>query len=72
MLLLIFLVHPSLDDVMSKTAQEEMMGIDGGNIFSEYTLSQTYPRWNWKSKLNTKLRLEIQVEYRFKLEFQVE
>ncbi len=36
------------------------------------TLSQIYPYWNWNSKLNTKLRLEFQVEYRFKLEFQVE
>ena len=35
------------------------------------TLSQIYPHWNWNSKLNTKLRLELQVEYGFKLEFQV-
>ena len=32
-------------------------------------LSQIYPYWNWNSKLNTKLRLEFQVEYGFKLEF---
>ncbi len=36
------------------------------------TLSQIYPNWNRNSKLNTKLRLEFQVEYGFKLEFQVE
>ncbi len=36
------------------------------------TLSQIYPHWNWKSKLNTKLRLEFQLESGFKLEFQVE
>ncbi len=35
-------------------------------------LSQIYPHWNWNPKLNTKLRLEFQVEYGFKLEFQVE
>ncbi len=29
-------------------------------------LSQMYPYWNWTSKLNTKLRLEFQVEYGFK------
>ncbi len=34
-----------------------------------HTLSQIYPHWNWISKLNTKLRLEFQVEYGFKLEF---
>ena len=26
-------------------------------------LSQIYPHWNWNSKLNTKLRLEFQIEY---------
>ncbi len=36
------------------------------------TLSQIYPHWNWNFKSNAKLRLEFQVEYRFKLEFQVE
>ncbi len=36
------------------------------------TVSQIYSHWNWNSKLNTKLRLEFQVEYGFKLEFQVE
>ncbi len=36
------------------------------------TLSQIYSHSNWNSKLNTKPRLEFQVEYRFKLEFQVE
>ncbi len=36
------------------------------------TLSQIYPHSNWNSKLNTKLRLEFQVEYGLKLEFQVE
>ena len=36
------------------------------------TLSQIYTYWNWNSKLNTKLSLEYQVEYGFKLEFQVE
>ncbi len=36
------------------------------------TLSQIYPHSNWNSKLNTRLRLEFQVEYRFKLELQVE
>ena len=48
-----------------------------GNLTSQTscgccTLSQIYPHWNWNSKLNTKLRLEFQVEYGFKLEFQVE
>ncbi len=37
-----------------------------------HTLSKIYPHWNWNSKLNSKLRLEFQVEYGFKLEFQVE
>ncbi len=36
------------------------------------TPSQIYSHWNWNSKLNTKLGLEFQIEYRFKLEFQVE
>ncbi len=36
------------------------------------TLSQIYPHWTWNSELNTKLRLELQVEYGLKLEFQVE
>ncbi len=36
------------------------------------TLSQMYPHSNWNFKFNTKLRLEFQVEYGFKLEFQVE
>ncbi len=36
------------------------------------TLSQLYPHWNWNSKFNTKLRKEFQVEYKLKLEFQVE
>ena len=36
------------------------------------TLSQIYPHWNSNSKWNTKLRLEFQFEYGFKLEFQVE
>ncbi len=36
------------------------------------TPSQIYPDSNWNSKLNTKLRLEFQVEYRLKLEFQFE
>ncbi len=31
-----------------------------------------YPNLNWNSKLNAKLRLELQVAYGFKLEFQVE
>ncbi len=37
-----------------------------------HTLSQIYPHSNWNSNLNTKLRLEFQVEYGLKLEFQVE
>ena len=36
------------------------------------TLSQINPLWSWISKLSTKLRLEFQVECRFKLQFQVE
>ena len=32
----------------------------------EITLSQIYPHKIWNSKLNTKLRLELEVEYRFK------
>ncbi len=31
-----------------------------------------YAHLHWNSKLNAKLRLELQVEYGFKLEFQVE
>ena len=37
-----------------------------------HALSQIYPHSNWNSKLNTKLRLEFQVEYGLKLEFQLE
>ena len=33
------------------------------------SLSQIYTHWNRNSKLNTKLRLEFQIEYGFKLEF---
>ncbi len=47
-------------------------GILYSNFLEENALSQIYPHWNWNSKLNTKLRLEFQVEYGFKLEFQVE
>ncbi len=41
---------------------------DSFKLFSNIALSH----WNLNSKLNTKLRLEFQVESRFKLEFQVE
>ncbi len=37
-----------------------------------YTLCQIHPHWDWNSKLNTKLRLEFQIEYGLKLEFQAE
>ncbi len=40
--------------------------------FVKITPSQIYPNSNRNSKLNTKLRLEFQVEYGLKLEFQVE
>ncbi len=35
-------------------------------------LSRIYPHWNLNSKLNTKLRLESQVECGFKSDFQIE
>ena len=38
----------------------------------QHALSQIYPHWNWNPKLNTIFRLELQVEYGFKLELQVE
>ncbi len=50
---------------------EALSNVNTGNNWSN-ALSQIYLHWNWNSKLNTKLRLEFQVEYGFKLEFQVE
>ena len=35
--------------------------------YERNTLSQIYRHSNWNSKLNTKLRLELQVEYVLKL-----
>ena len=44
----------------------------GPEFFFAHTLSKIYHHSNWNSKLNTKLRLDFQVEDGFKLEFQVE
>ena len=68
----ILLVKPCLQPSNIQSKLSTFVSIQNTMSSFPSTLSQIYPHLNWKSKLNTKLRLEFQVENSFKLESQVE